>query len=112
LTVLACPQGRRKSGRRAARHPSVFRNQIVLVGESQAEVFAQGKDYIALRLGLKPETIDDAISVRQQGKQYTGALRYSYLADLVTGADAGPDVQRMDLKEFEGLMGKEDAFDR
>jgi hypothetical protein len=84
----------------------VFRNQSILVGESRQEVLTQGRDYITRGLNLRVEAIEDAISVRKQDEQYTGALRYSYLAEQATNGRAD-DLQVMPLQQFDKQMKAE-----
>jgi hypothetical protein len=90
----------------------VFRNQSVLVGDSRQQILAQGGNYITKALHLRIEAVEDAISVRKQDEQFTGALRYSYLADQVKLENAGNDkeIQMLDIDAFAKQRAKEDDF--
>ncbi len=70
----------------------------------------QGKTYISKALDPRVEAIEDAISVRNQDEQFTGALRYSYLAEQVTPDKAGEDkdLQLLEPAEFEEQRATED----
>jgi hypothetical protein len=90
----------------------VFRNQTVLVDFSRKKVLDQGQTYITEGLGLKVRDIQEYISVVQGAKQFTGALKYSNLADLVTEKNTGKggDVEIHRLKDFDALKTSEDNF--
>lgn len=88
----------------------VFRNQNHWVGESRQQVISQARNYVNKSLGLQIQTSEDAISVHEEGGQFSGILLYSYLADLVkpnnTGSDK--DLQLYSLQEFQDQKVKED----
>ncbi len=90
----------------------LFRNQTILLGETRVQVLMQARNYITMILGLEIQAIEDAVSVRQQGDQFTGALSYSYLAEQVTKNSSGDDkdLQLLKLSEFTELKEREDNF--
>lgn len=90
----------------------VFRNQSLKVGDSRRQIVEHSKDYIQKVLGLRIPSVEDAISVRQIGEQFTGTLIYSYLAEQIMPENAGPDreVQLLDLEDFQKLREGEDDF--
>ena len=87
----------------------IFRNQSILVGRSKEEILTQGKNYISRVLQL-PGPAEEAISVSERGGQFTGALKYSYLAGRITAENRGRGhiLQSMKKEEFEQLKQRED----
>jgi hypothetical protein len=88
----------------------VFRNQSILVGRSKEEILSQGKGYIMRVLLLPDQAGDDAISVSERSGQFTGALKYSYLAGRVTMGNSGKGniLQGLTKEEFQALKEQED----
>jgi hypothetical protein len=88
----------------------VFRNQGVYVGETREQVAQQGRNYVRQGLGLRVGDVQDVLSVSKVGDQFTGALKYSALAELVAGPGAPPsgDVELYKPAEFQSLRNKED----
>jgi hypothetical protein len=88
----------------------VFRNQSMLVGDSTKQVTMQAETYIKETLGLKIREIREAISVTKSDNQFTGALKYSNLADHVTAEHTGKDkdLELYTVAEFKSLITKED----
>ncbi|MGH7170616.1 MAG: hypothetical protein ACRELG_10095 [Gemmataceae bacterium] len=88
----------------------VFRNQSLMVGDSRDQVVTQGKNYINKALKLAIRNAEDAISVRQQGGQFTGTLIYSYLAGHVRDENTGGDLELFDLNRFDQVKNQDDNF--
>ncbi len=84
----------------------VFRNQNILLGETKPEILKQAKDYLDKGLKLKVDDVEEGVKVGRQGQQVTGALNYSYLAELVKVSSG--DVEVYTKKEFEQRMKQED----
>jgi hypothetical protein len=63
----------------------VFYNQSILTSDKLADIKDQARDFVARGLGidLTNSSLEEVLSYRQQGDQFVGALRYSFLADKV-----------------------------
>jgi hypothetical protein len=88
----------------------VFRNQTIFVGESKAEVRQQAQNYVTKVLGLRVPEIDDAVSVKKQDEQFTGALIYSFLADQCRDKtpSSGSDLEVLSESSFQEARTAED----
>lgn len=84
----------------------VFRNQSIMVGASRDEIVKQARGYLtALKVRVP---VEEAISIPpKRGKQFTGALLYSYLAEQMTREQVGEDIQIVELPAFQTLMATE-----
>jgi hypothetical protein len=88
----------------------VFRNQTIFVGESKAEVRQQAQNYVTKVLGLRVPEIDDAVSIKKQDEQFTGALIYSFLADQCRDkpSSSGGDLEVLSGSAFQEARTAED----
>jgi hypothetical protein len=86
----------------------VFRNQSIMVGDSRAQVLKQCRTYLEKVLHFNVQAIDDAVSVRNQGDQFTGAFLYSYLADQARQDNPIDNLQIMTREQFQAQRAAED----
>ena len=85
----------------------VFRNQSILVGDSNAQVLKQAQVYMDRVLGLPKIIFEEAVNVRQQEERFTGALLYNYLAEQAM--EAREDLEIMNQAGFEKAKDKDDS---
>jgi hypothetical protein len=86
----------------------VFRNQSIIVGDSRGQVQKQSSNYLDRVLHFNVQGIDDAVSIGNQGEQFTGALRYSYLGEQAGSANQSETLQIITLPAFQAMRAAED----
>ncbi len=89
----------------------LFRNQSIQFGASRSDVLANQQQYIENDLHLRAQPPEQFINVQQQvDRQFTGTLDYALLADQVTDAKKGGDLDIMDAADFAKVRQDEDKL--
>jgi hypothetical protein len=82
----------------------VFYNQSILTSDKLADIKDQARDFVARGLGidLTNSSLEEVLSYRQQGDQFVGALRYSFLADKVLERhpESQQDIRILSERDF------------
>jgi hypothetical protein len=85
----------------------VFRNQNLFVGDTKEQVKQQCRTYIANVLRLPGGNLAEMVKITPSDRQFSGALSYSYLAELLLEDNHSKAVEVQPLAGFMEEMQSE-----